>query len=190
MQDWVTRGCIYGSALGLVLCLVSRHTNFLSSRLGRRTLMESDRLPTAGAGFIHHNNKICQVLWPYDRFYSWPPPPLFCRLKDGSGKNVNFKVFWLQIGPLCVWNLTQNPWDYKTRAQELTSGAIRMLLSFFVRIWEHFKDGRVWGLFYRIYLGVKFDNFYIFLYILALDGQIWIKLVTKLKIFWCSNWFW
>ena len=23
-------------------------------------------------------------------------PPLFCRLKDGNGKNVIFKVFWLQ----------------------------------------------------------------------------------------------
>ena len=98
--------------------------------------------------------------------------------------------FGLKIRPLCFWNVTQNPWDYKTRAQELTSGAIRMWLSFFVKIWEHFKDGRVWGLFYRINLGVKFDNFYIFWFFSALDGQIWIKLVTKWKIFWCSNWFW
>ena len=68
----------------------------ITTRVGRRTLMESDRLPTAGTGFIHHDNKICQVSWPYDQFYSWPPAPLFCRLKDGSGNNVNFKVFWLQ----------------------------------------------------------------------------------------------
>ena len=95
-----------------------------------------------------------------------------------------------KLGHFAFEILTKNPWDYKTRAQELTSGAIRMLLSFFVKIWEHFKDGRVWGLFYRINLGVKFDNFYIFWFFSALDGQIWIKLVTKLKIFWCSNWFW
>ena len=35
---------------------------------------------------------------------------------------------------------TQKPWDYKTRAQEPTSGAIRMLQSSFAYILEHFKD--------------------------------------------------
>ena len=41
---------------------VSRLVFFvLFIRVGRRTLMEADRLPTAGTGFIHHNNKICQV---------------------------------------------------------------------------------------------------------------------------------
>ena len=35
---------------------------------------------------------------------------------------------------------TQKPRDHKTRAQELTSGAIRMLQSSFVEILEHFKD--------------------------------------------------
>ena len=101
-----------------------------------------------------------------------------------------FGHFGLKSKPLWLWNLTQNPWDYKTRAQELTSGAIRMLLSFFVRIWELFKDGRVWGIFYYMSLVVNFDIFYNFWYISALDGPIWTKLVTKLKIFWCSKWIW
>ena len=68
------------------------------SRLGRRTLMESDRLPTAGTGFIHHNNKICQVSWPYDRFYSWPPPPLkshFWETLEAGAKKWFFPPFWL-----------------------------------------------------------------------------------------------
>ena len=51
---------------------------------------------------------------------------------------------------------------YRTRAQEQTSGAIRILLSFFVKIWELFKDGRVWGLFYQMNLMVHFDIFTIF----------------------------
>ena len=98
-----------------------------------------------------------------------------------------FGHFGLKIGPFRYWNLTKTLWDYKTRAQELTSGAIRMLLSFFAKIWEHFKDGRVSGLFYWINLGVNFDNFYNFWYISALDGPKWMKLLTKLKIFWCIN---
>ena len=68
----------------------------------------------------------------------------------------NFGHFWLKIEPLCFRNLTQNPWDYKTRAQELTSGAIRMSLSVFVKIWELFIDRRVWGLFYQMNLVVIF----------------------------------
>ena len=51
-----------------------------------------------------------------------------------------FGHFGLKIGPFYHWNLTKTPWDYKTRAQELTNGAIRMLLSFFVKIWESFKN--------------------------------------------------
>ena len=105
-------------------------------------------------------------------------------------KMLKFGHFGLKIGPLCFRNLTQNPWDYETRAQELTSGAIRMLLSFFVKIWELFKDGRVWGLFHQMNKVVNFDIFYNFWYISALDGPIWMKLVTKLKIFWCSYWIW
>ena len=46
----------------------------------------------------------------------------------------NFAHFGLKIKPLRFRNLPQNPGDYKTAAQELTSGAIRMLLSFFVKI--------------------------------------------------------
>ena len=38
----------------------------------------------------------------------------------------NFGHFWLKIEPLCFRNLTQNPWDYKTRAQELTSLLLQM----------------------------------------------------------------
>ena len=54
---------------------------------------------------------------------------------------VDFGHFGSKFELLPFQNLTKNPWDYKTRAQELTSGAIRMFLSFFVKIWEHFKDG-------------------------------------------------
>ena len=102
----------------------------------------------------------------------------------------NFGHFGLKLGPIQFINLTQNPWDYKTRAQELTSGAIRMLLSFCVKIWELLKDGRVWGLFYKMNLVVNFNIFYNFWYISTLDGQIWMKLVTKLKSFWYSRWIW
>ena len=102
----------------------------------------------------------------------------------------NFGHFCLKIKPLCSRNSTQNPWDYKTGAQELISGAIRMWLSFFVRIWELFKDGRVWGLLYQMNLMVIFVIYYNFWYISALDGPIWAKLVTKLKIFWFSKWIW
>ena len=52
----------------------------------------------------------------------------------------HFGQFGLKIRPLWLGNRNKNPWDYKTRAQELTSGAIRMFLSSFVEIWEHFKD--------------------------------------------------
>ena len=48
-----------------------------------------------------------------------------------------------KIGLLLSLNLTLSPWDYKKKAQDLTSGAICMFLSFFGKIWEHFKDGRV-----------------------------------------------
>ena len=85
---------------------------------------------------------------------------------------VDFGDFGCKFELLPFQNLTKNPWDYKTRAQELTSGAIRMLLSFFVKIRELFKDGRVWGLFYQMNLVVNFDIFYNFWYISALDGQI------------------
>ena len=40
---------------------------------------------------------------------------------------LTFGHFGLKIRPLWFWNLTRNLWDYETRAQELTSGAIRML---------------------------------------------------------------
>ena len=93
-----------------------------------------------------------------------------------------------KIGPLCVRNCTYNPWDYKTRAQELTSGAIRMLLSLFLRIWERFKDQMVWGSFRNVDFKGNFNSFYKFLYILALNRPIIVKLVTKMKIFWCSSW--
>ena len=53
---------------------------------------------------------------------------------------VDFGHFGSKFELLPFQNLTKNPWDYKTRAQELTSGAIRMFLSSFVKIWEHFKD--------------------------------------------------
>ena len=56
---------------------------------------------------------------------------------------VDFGHFGSKFELLPFQNLTKNPWDYKTRAQELTSGAIRMFLLYFSKIWEHFKDGRV-----------------------------------------------
>ena len=56
---------------------------------------------------------------------------------------VDFGHFDCKIEIFLFTNLTKNPWDYKTRAQELTSGAICMFLSFSDKIWEHFKDGRV-----------------------------------------------
>ena len=74
-----------------------------------------------------------------------------------------FGHFGLKSKPLWLWNLTQNPWDYKTRAQELINGAICKLLSFFVRIWEHFKDGRVWGFFLPHEFGGQFWRFLQFL---------------------------
>ena len=74
-----------------------------------------------------------------------------------------FGHFELKIGPLCFVNLTQNSWDYKTRAQELINGAICKLLSFFVKIWEHFKDGRVWGFFLPHEFGGQFWRFLQFL---------------------------
>ena len=69
----------------------------------------------------------------------------FGRASKISGYNKitifgNFAHFGLKIEPLCFKNLTQNPCDCETRAQELTSGAIRMWLSFFVKIWELFKE--------------------------------------------------
>ena len=50
-------------------------------------------------------------------------------------KIVDFGNFGCKIGLLLFANLTKNPCDYKTRAQELTSGAIRMFL---YKILEHF----------------------------------------------------
>ena len=63
----------------------------------------------------------------------------FGRASKISGYNKmtffgNFGHFGLKIEPLRSRNLTQNPCVYKTRAQELISGAIRMSLSIFVRI--------------------------------------------------------
>ena len=63
----------------------------------------------------------------------------FGRASKISGYNKitflgNFGHFGLQIELLRSRNLTQNPCDYKTGAQELISGAIRMSLSFNVRI--------------------------------------------------------
>ena len=98
---------------------------------------------------------------------------------------LTFGHFGLKIGPLWIWNLTPNPWDYETRAQELTSGAIRILLLLFVQIWELFKDGRVWGFFYQMNLVDNFDIFYNFhISLLWMDqyGWNWWQ-----KIFWCSE---
>ena len=101
-----------------------------------------------------------------------------------------FGHFGLQIGPLCLRNRTKNPWDYKTRAQELTSGAIGMFLSLFVWIWELFKDQMVWGSFYSVDFKGNFDSFYKFWYISALNEPIIEKLVTKIKNFWWSSCSW
>ena len=56
---------------------------------------------------------------------------------------IDFGHFGYKIELLFFTNLTKNPWVHKTRAQELTSGAICMFLSFFGKIWEYFKDRRV-----------------------------------------------
>ena len=53
---------------------------------------------------------------------------------------VDFNYFSCKVEVFPFQNLTKNSWDYKTRAQELTSGAIGMFLPSFVKIWEHFKD--------------------------------------------------
>ena len=58
-------------------------------------------------------------------------------------KIVDFSHFGCKIGLPLFTNLTKNPWDNKTRAQELTSSAIRMFLSFLDEIWEYLNDGRV-----------------------------------------------
>ena len=58
-----------------------------------------------------------------------------------------FGLFGLKIGHLWLGNQNKNPWDYKTRAQELTSGAICIVLFLFVQIWEGFKDGACEGFF-------------------------------------------
>ena len=54
-------------------------------------------------------------------------------LLQGYVDYVDFGHFDCKIGLLIFINLTKNPWDYWTRAQELTSGAIRMFLSFVVK---------------------------------------------------------
>ena len=51
---------------------------------------------------------------------------------------LKFGHFGLKIGPLSFQDLTKNPWDHKTRAQKLTSGAIRMFLSLFA--WTDFDE--------------------------------------------------
>ena len=83
----------------------------------------------------------------FDQFWIPRVPFIYHHFKVVVVKMLKFGHFGLKIGPLSFWNFTWNLWDYETRAQELTSGAIRMLLSFFVKVWEFFKDGRVWGFF-------------------------------------------
>ena len=79
----------------------------------------------------------------FDQFWIPRVPFIYHHSKVVVVKMLKFGHFGLKIGPLRFWNLTQNPWDYETRAQELTSGAICMFLSFFGKIWEYFKDRRV-----------------------------------------------
>ena len=88
--------------------------------------------------FIFHGTKQWETFDPF-----WAPRvPLFHdSFMVVEAKMLVFGHFGLKIKPLQLWNLTKNSWDYKTRAQELTSVAIHMLLSSFVKIWEHhFKD--------------------------------------------------
>ena len=54
----------------------------------------------------------------------------------------------------------------------------------------HFKDQLVWGSFCSMNSKGNFDIFDSFQYILAFRGPILINLVTKIKIFWCSNRSW
>ena len=91
--------------------------------------------------------------------------------------------FPFEIGP-------KTPWDYQTGAQELTSGAICMFWPWLVWIWECFNDQWVWGSFCSLYPRGNFDIFCSFQNILALYGPVLMKMVSKLKIFWCSNWSW
>ena len=91
-----------------------------------------------------------------------------------------FGHFGLKIGPLRFWNLTKNPWDYETRAQELTSGAIHTFLSLLVLIWESFKDGAWEGFFAAWNLGVIWTFFTFFTI-----PQLWID--QSLKNWW-PNW--
>ena len=93
-------------------------------------------------------------------------------LKGGCGENIDIWSLWAQNRATSVLKLDPKSMRLYTTAQELTSGAIRMLLTFFVKIWAFFKDGRVWGFFYQMNLVVNFDIFYNFWYISALDGQI------------------
>ena len=124
----------------------------------------------------------------FDPFWA-PRVPLFPdRFMVVVVRILVFGHFGLKSKPLWLWNLTQNPWDYKTRAQELISGAIGMFPSLFVEIWENFKDERVWRSKYSFNFSGNFDNFYKFQYFLALDGPICIKSVIKLKSFCCSSW--
>ena len=101
-----------------------------------------------------------------------------------------FGHFGLNFGSLCLKNRAYKPCVYETRAQELTSGAIRMFSSLFVWIWEWFKDQMVWGSFRNIDSKGNFDSFHKFWYILASNRPNIEKLVTKMKIFWCFSWFW
>ena len=47
---------------------------------------------------------------------------------------VDFSHFDWKFKLLPFQNLTENPRDFKTRAQKLTSGAIRIILSYFSKI--------------------------------------------------------
>ena len=58
-------------------------------------------------------------------------------------KVVDFDHFRCKIELLFFTNLTKNPLVHKTRAQELTSGAICMFLSFYDKILKYLKDRRV-----------------------------------------------
>ena len=74
----------------------------------------------------------------------------------------HFGHFWRKIRPLCLLNRTLNLWEYKTGAQELTSGAIRIFLSLSVKISEGFKDRAYEGLFCNMKCGGKLDIFTFF----------------------------
>ena len=53
----------------------------------------------------------------------------------GYVKKTNFGHFDLNFSSLSCKNRSKNPWDYKTRAQKLTSGAILMFIVICIR-WD------------------------------------------------------